>query len=453
MQTASTNQQLVKILSGKAELQIAKLGATSGSSGTLLPAFDPANVQHLTTTVEEPINGWKTYVHTFQAKDSNYVDALLQPFLLQASPPMVSIRFGLTVGGNQAVWRPWEDHVIIGHRVAANPDQQSGPLVTIRTVDRLWLMLAKNRSRAHHGPMSTIVANLWNEIGGNQTMIEDTILTGHTDTSGIWYQAYESTWSFLMRAIVPLARNVAGTAGYRLFVRDNVLRFHSPGYGSLQPKKLLYTFGAPGFDRLNVEDRFYELAGGAGAAGTRRAAYDPLTGKATLLQSDPKKLMKLADSRPIFNTWDYQLSHVGSNFLAAEDARNQQRFSVLSSESYNSDFSSDKCLDIRVGDVLTIVVSSNIGASSIYSGMWLVNKAIHTIERGALNSKYLVTRGEYNFVAQKNSIDPESYESSTVAPGISFTPVAQPNVAANSPVPNNNSNTINGVLVAVQSPA
>jgi hypothetical protein len=448
---ATTNQTLVKILGGRSEVQIAPLGETSGNK--LLPAFDSQNVQHLMTTIEEPINGWKTFVHTFRAKDQNYVDALLQPFLSQQkSPPLVSIRFGL-VSGSESNWRPWEDHVVIGHRVAVPPDQQSGPLVTVRTADRLWLFLANKKARAHRGSMSTIIGNLWKEIGGDKAMIEDTLLTGHANNSGIWYQAFEPTWSFIMRTVLPLARNAAGMAGYRLFIKDNVLRFHSPGYGAIQPKKLLYTFGTPGFDRLNVEDRFIEMSGGAGAAGTRRAIYDPITGEAKLLESDPTKLLRLAGSRPNYINWDYRASHVGGNLSSAEDARNQQKFSVLSSEAFNLDFTSDKCMDIRVGDVLEIALAPAVTSSSLYSGLWLVNKEVHTLEQGALSSQYIVTRGEFNLIAQKNVISPDSFEATEAVPGIDFVPSTQLNVTNSGQVPSSTFNTGTGVSVPIQTPA
>jgi hypothetical protein len=256
-----------------------------------------------------------------------------------------------------------------------------------------------------------------------------------------------------MRTVLPQSRNSTGIGGYRIFIKDNVLRFHSPGFGAQQPKQLLYTSGAPGFDDFVVESRFFELAGGSGAAGFRRATYDPLTGVAAMLQSNSDKLVKLAGSRPVYENWEYRMSHVGSNLVSSEDARNQQMFTVLNSESFSSDFSSDKCMDVRVGDVLEIFLSPSLTASSLYSGQWLVNKAIHTLNRGSLSSKYVVTRGEFNMAAQKSAISPDSFESSSAAPGVDFSPAAQQDITSTQQTPNTNVNTGTGVSLPIQSPS
>jgi len=203
---------------------------------------------------------------------------------------------------------------------------------------------------------------------------------------------------------------------------------------------------------LAVEDRFFEMAGGAGAAGVRRAVYDPLTGESKLLESDSSKLLKLAGTRPAYDNFEYGVSHVGNNLISAEESRNQQQFSVLSSVSFSTDFSSDKCMDIRVGDVLEIMMSPSLTSSSLYSGLWLVNKAIHTLEQGNLSSKYIVTRGEFNLVAQKAVIDSNSYEASSSAPGIDFAPVAQTDIASSQQTPVSALNTGDGISVQIQSP-
>lgn len=409
--------QTVNILGGRSEVQFAAIGQTSGSA--YLPAFDPENVQHLLTVVEEPINGWKTYTHTFRAKNRDYVDSLLQPFLIANPLPMLAVRFGLTAG-NDSAWRPWEDHVLIDHRLSFRPDPKSGPTVTVRTADRLWLLHAGKKCRAHKGSMGSVMATLWKEIDGGNSIIEPTILAGHTGTSGTWYQAYESNWSFLMRAVLPLARNGDGVSNYRVFVRDNTLHFHSVGYGASTPKKIQYSAGAPGFDGLSVEDRFVEMAGGAGATGLRRVVYDPVTGESNIIESDSSKLLKLAGARSTYTNWDYRTSHSGQNLASVEEAKNQQHFSVLSSEVYQTTLSADKCMEIRVGDVLDIGLAESLQESTLYSGLWLVNKAIHTMKEGTLSSRYVVERGEFNQMAQQSVVGPDEYWTSSSAAGIDF---------------------------------
>jgi hypothetical protein len=406
----------VKILGGYAVAQFAALGQTSGDS--LLSAFSESNTQHLLTTVEEQINCWKVYTHTFRAKSPDYVDKLLQPVLSSGSPPIISVRFGLTAS-DKSVWRAWEDHVIISHRITLNPDPTSGPFVTIKTADRLWLLHTNKRVKAYHGTMSSIVSQMWKDAGGKESFIETTALDGHNDNTGFWYQAFESDWSFLMRSVLPLSRNKNGSSSYRIFVKDNVLHFHTSGYGVSTVKSIAYTSGAPGFDNLTIEDRYIEMAGGAGASGLRRAVYDPSTGNTDIAESDSSSLIKFASSRPKYVNDDYRISHIGSNLASAETARNQQQFSALSSEAYGTTLTSERCMDIVLSDVIALSLSTNITESASYSGEWLVNKVTHEIKEGTLKSRYVVNRGELVTALEKDVVGVNDFENSSV-PGIDF---------------------------------
>jgi hypothetical protein len=425
-----TSQTQVKILVGRAIVQFAPLITSSTqSSPTLLPAFDPENVQHLLTRIEEPVNGWKTYTHTFRARNRDYIDSLLEPFLKSRAPaaPMMSMRFGV-VSGNSANWRQWEDQIYLGHGITVGADPKSGPTVTIRTADRLWLLHADKVARANRGLASSIMESFWLKIGGGNSLIEPTVLIGHTQNTGVWYQASESNWSFILRTLLPIARNSDGTSGYRIYVRDNTLHFHSPSYKVETPKRILYSVGAPGFFGLSIEDRFIESAGGKGAAGIRRIVYDPLNGTEQLIQSDSSKLIKFADSRPEYVNWNYEFSHVGNNLLSAEVAGNQQKFSALSSEVFSASFSAATCLDIRVGDIVDLSLTASLSELSIYSGLWLVNKAVHTINAGALSSTYLISRGEFNLPTDKTITGPEEFSASTSAAGIAVNTDSEPQI-------------------------
>lgn len=417
----STTSSSVKILGGRSVVQIASI--SSNDKSQLIPAFDPSNIQLRMAKITEPINQWKNVTMTFEAGSKDYVESLLQPFISQFSDqnkyPGVSFRFGLVAGSDTPVWRPWEDMFIARIRTTVRPDVQSGPLVTVNLVDRLWLWNSNSKIRTLKGQVSQVISSIWDENGGTESLIEDTKLVSHSSLTGVWYQGRENDWSFATRSLLPLARNSNGVSGYRLFVRDNFLRFHSPGYGAANPLKLAYTQGQPGFNSLAIEDNSVIGSGESASSGSSQATTDPLTGVSTLENSDSASLVKFASFRPVYSKESYKYSHVGLNTVSTEGARNQQSYEAFNSEMYQLTLSSEKCMDVRLGDVLDVSLSGGESVSQ-YSGLWLVNRAVHLLIEGGLSSKYVLARGEYNRPSSKVVSDSGTQPSSQPTPGRNF---------------------------------
>jgi hypothetical protein len=250
--------------------------------------------------------------------------------------------------------------------------------------------------KAHAGAISDVVLAMWKSYGETSAVIEKTKQVGISSNQAIHYQSFkQDDFTFIKEHLLSRAANADGVTGYRFFVRDNALHFHSAGFGSQDIKRIDYGLGSTGFSLLNISDRQNELAA-TGALGRKMLVSDPTTGEAHVLVADAAKTVRLASARPEVLNYDYAIGHVGPNLIGEEFNANQGKHASQASEIYMAEFSATKCLALRVGDVIELVVADSRNGASVHTGNWLLNRATHTLESGSLTTRYIGTRGESN---------------------------------------------------------
>ena len=353
--------------------------------------FD-GSVQVQSVAIDESINTWKKVVITFRAPSPEYVWAKLSKFFSTSPVPAVKLRYGLSAAST-GTWRAWEQYYLVSITPDTAADRQSGPLVAMTLVDRLYLSQALCQVKLHKGQVSSVVASLWADVGGTDTVIEPTALAGLGASDGTWYQLYDDNFELLTSRLMPVASNAAGIGGYRVFVRDGALRFHTPAYGTKDRVTVDYSSGSPTITDLVVFDTSVERIAAGSAARTVLARHDPLSGQSDFVESTSGRKVSLATTRPKFLSTVYFGKHTGQNLAAASDAWNQYQYAANADEIYRAEFTSSNSISIQVGDVINLSILSGM-VPAAHSGSWHVNRVIHLITNGALTSRYVAVRGE-----------------------------------------------------------
>lgn len=374
-------------------------------------AFSAVNVKNISTVITAPSNGWKTYVHTFQPKDPDYVTKYLLPLLKSDQYPKLEARLGLVAGGD-ASWWPKEDVFLISHRAYA-PTGQAPQQITVKFVDRLWFFSKENRVAAWSGKISDIIFQMWKNVGGSEdSVIEPTAISFAQKETAIWYQAFNSYYDFIKSSLAPRAQNASGSAGYRLFVRDNVLHFHTQGYRS-NGIDVAYTSGAEGFKELGVENRSIELSA-QGSSALRNITYDPVRGLPKVIDPKDSALIKFASTDPGLTNVSYKMGHVSQNQSSQVELQTDYSFARFSN--FQASLSFSNCLDVRSGLLLSLGLLEGNGPS-INTGIWHVESTIFTVDLDALSGVANLCRGEYNGPSEIG-IYPQSSQPLSPAPSV-----------------------------------
>lgn len=380
---------------GRAVVQLVPLGLEAEADAQSI--LRDELVQPLFSTLDEPSNSWATHTHVLQAKDQGYLDRVLRPLFDRPNPAFM-VRFGIRAG-DQTRWRPWSKHIGLKFDAEASPDEKSGPVVTLTTVDELWALRKEQKLRAHRGRISDIIQKIWAEYSDQPAVVEPTALPQLTDESGRYYQPYESDYDFTLNQLLPVAASESGVSGYRLFMRDRRLHCCTSTKPPGEAVRLKYSEGVGGVTGLTLTDRWVELSA-TGGTGRVTLVRDPLRGTDVVIESDSAVLSKLAAGRRPERNVSYTSAHVGLNLESEIRTKAQQQHEVLKSESYRAQFTAVNCLALRVGDLLELQITQLERRLSAFSGLWLVATASHTIKEGALSTVFVLVRGEYRQSAQ-----------------------------------------------------
>ena len=313
--------------------------------------------------------------------------------------PFIKWRIGL--GRQESLeWLPWQQHYVFRYSAEfKGVGTTTGYLVKLITCDLLHFINRAHRTQAHLGTISSIVQRLavFNNLSG--TVVEDTLGTG------IWIQSYQGTADFIRKRLLPRARSTRRRGNYYLFMRDNVLHFHTIDY---QTTVKAFNYYASAASRLEVIDTAQDKVN-SGAAGVRTIYHDPYTGLSKLVESDPNKALRLANTIPRLNqavgTKRNVLEHrvqirdeeAGSTALA------QNAYESARSECFQVKFLTSMTTLLRPGEVLHIDLGTSSGSTSIWNGLYLIAKADHQIDHAHLESVYILQRGEQSAARTGNS--------------------------------------------------
>ena len=394
--------QSINGIIGRCIIQFAQVGPNNVVSSDNAPFFDETKMAHEMSVIESTINGYKTASHVFQVTSTSYVNTDLIP-KMAGSNPFVQVRVGLNLGGTTK-WLPFERHIILNDTISVMPDSVSGPKVSFRTVDALWA-LGYNHVRVHKGTISDMVTKLWNDNIGGNVLVEPCVTPNRgssIDATGVYYQSNCTDLDFIIGKLTPRAISTSLKSGYRFYMLDDTMHFHTSGYGQNVPKIVQYTGAGPLVNNMMIEDRSIEYDQ-MGSNGVVVYSYDPVNGLPLNIQSASNGVAIFGNSRGSYSGTPTTIyGHIGPNLAVDENSKAQSIYAAWRTESYTGSITLQSNIDVRLGDIIDVRISSG----SAYGGLWEVIKHVMTIDNGVLTTAIKFCRGEINVKAGTQVNDP-----------------------------------------------
>lgn len=381
-----------------------------GTSDKTLP-FTNSSIQHMESTINESTSGVPVCFHRFLTQQVNTVDKTIKTLMSDGSP-MLRWRIGF-VTGEKNVWLPWQEHQVVHcSALAKGIGNEAGHNFELSTADRLFTINRQTKIRSRTGKISDIVNQIAAEAG-IKAVVEPTIGTF------TYFQVNESDIEFVNRRLIHRSLNEKGRGQYMLYMRDNVIHFHTPDYQT-DIKEVVY-YDTP-FNSLVQTDRSQQLFD-LGAAGTRYIAYDPYTGQTEDVVNDPEKYLRLADGiyrlDKVPNAVQTMTYHRGQNEPQEVKALAQNVYSFGRSKTFQLDADLNRSLLVRIGDILRFILAPQKEKTSPWSGYYIVTGITRTVSKENLRSVYTLKRGE--IVRDKTTITQPNSDAQlipeTTAPG------------------------------------
>lgn len=342
-----------------------------------------SQIAHTETLIHEALGQPARHEHQFTLTDPTSAHQLLREVLASPSPELF-FRYGTT---QNAQWTAWQRHLITAHAVKPESrDAGSGATLRLTTSDALYAMSRTSRVTARKGKISAIVQQIATE-NGLEAVIEP------TSTGGVYTQNFLSDADFILDRMLPRAVSVKGAAQYVVYIRDNVLHFHSPDY---QARLWPVDYHASSAYEVASAEHTQKLYTN-GVAGVRLLVHDPYTGETREVASDPEKTLRLAETlHPAAMLPNGALNrpyHLSQNEPSEVSAIAQNVYDTARSSAHRISISLTGFSTIAVGDFVDLVYNQKIQAAPL-AGLYLVEQATHALLDGALTSTFTLQRGE-----------------------------------------------------------
>jgi hypothetical protein len=312
----------------------------------------------------------------FSAFNESYRDFML------GETPRVNVRLGMNNGG-ATTWQPWQEHIVTRLKSVPKVDANT---ILMQTADRFAEVDRSTRTAAWQGKVSDIARRIAG-LMDLEPVVEDT----EGDYSLI--QSFCSDYDFLIR-LASRAVNKAGSANYRVFVKDRELHFHTIAFKAREPIQL-EGFFAPSTSVVISDDT--QLQVHAGSAGSKLYTFNPFNGEVSIVKSTEAK-QKLAKAGPPV----HKISG-GSLNLGFTIGQNRTEANDIAQASYESARHGNYVVSLRtegrvvhVDDKISLDISQSTAQPSPWSGFYVVSSAVHDIQQGAVHSKVVATRGDIN---------------------------------------------------------
>jgi hypothetical protein len=365
-------------MTGQATVQLG-YQKTGGGIGQLIEGLADLDYAEIVEEINQP-SRTSLLLKTYSA---DYVDRILKTLLLQKSPTVL-VRTGLVQPGRPA-WLPWQTHRLISH--TAQPrgigDAQSGYMLKIETADPLQGMVVK-KVTARKGTIGKIVESIAAE-NGLESIVED------TKGAASYIQNFETDLDFIVRRMIPRAVNAKGRGNYRMFMRDNVLHFHTPDYQAALRDFNYFNSSGSGFS-LTLQDNSQVSP----SIDSFLTSYNPYTGVTTQLKADSGNVLRLGNTLPENNSLvvDHATYHHSTNSTFEAVNIVQYNYDENRSSLYSVVMMTQKALFLRIGDILNLTLSPAQTKTSIWSGYYFVVGIKHLVQSGKLTSRFILQRGE-----------------------------------------------------------
>lgn len=374
--------------------------------------FDPNTVSFIGAELKDDVYASSTGLHTFRTTDPRFLESVKEVMI--GANPLMRYRLGFGTP-SQRYWLPWQDHIITNFYAKFQGIQNSGGyLIVFATANELKRMERANKVLARKGTVSEIVTAIANENNLDH-VIEP------TDGKFMLYQSFIDDTRFIRERCIPRAITAKGRSGFCLYIRDNVLHFHTPDYQTTVREMNYYNVAGT---ELYVEDLSQlKAAWDYGIAGVRVVASDPYTGETKEIQSNPDNALRLADSIYQFgsvnNGQHNTLYHLSFNPPVEVNALAQAQYAFSRQKTFRCTTSTAKTIVIRHGDLLDFSITQQSHRASSYSGYYYVTSVFHSVKKQAINSTYALERGEISGQSQDLTVQSSDQQlvQSTKAPG------------------------------------
>ena len=328
----------------------------------------------ITMAINQPVR----HLHQFSTVNLDVVDVLTKNSVLQ-STPKVRIRIGVTQGRG-IFWFPWQDHFLFNTDIVP---LGKGYSITFVTSD--FIEWSTRKTRFHSGTIQAIVQKIATENGLN-FMIEP------TEGSWSYIQSNQTDGDFLAK-LVPRAINKFGRGGFRYFVQDNILHFHTLDYAATIRNANVFSLSGT---KVVLSSRVYDAVD-EGAPGVRILGIDPYEGQTYAFESNQDKVVNHGNQAPDLTPLSRLVlgMHPSANRLDELKAVAQSNFDRARSNLMNCTLTVEKGYPIQINDIIRTTLNSASSQQSPWGGLYTVIGVSHVITKGTSFSTIKLQRGEF----------------------------------------------------------
>jgi hypothetical protein len=358
---------------------------------------------HERSEITLSINNTARHLHQFTTVNLSVVDVLTKNSILQTTPK-VRIRIGVSQGQG-IFWFPWQNHILMYTDIIP---LGKGYSITFVTNDFLGAAKRQYKTRFHTGTIQSIVEKIAVENDLNY-LVEP--------TQGSWsYIQSNQTDSDFLAKLASRAVNNFGHGGFRYFVQDNVLHFHTLDYvATIRNASVFDLSGTKVVLSSRVQDAVDE-----GAPGVRVVGIDPYEGQVYAFESDPQKVPIHGNQSPDLQSLSRLIVgiHPSANRFDELKAMAQSEYDWARTDLLESVLTVEKGYPIQLNDIIRMTLNSASSSQSPWGGTYTVAAVSHVITKGTSVSTIKLQRGEFlvsnvNMSRPADSISTSNYE----APG------------------------------------
>lgn len=375
-------------------------------------SFNSQVVTFVDAEIKDSVYNPSTGLHTFRTLDPAFLESVKEA--MTNADPVMEFRVGFG-SPKQTYWLPWQKHIILNYFAKFEGiADSSGHLLVFATSNDLVRLERANKVLARKGTVAEIVKAIATE---NKL---DSVVEA-TDGKFMLYQCFIDDTRFIRQRCLPRAITTKGRGGFLFFIRDNVLHFHTPDYQtSVRQMNYYDVFGTS----LTLQDTSQDPRNwDNGVAGLRMIAQDPYTAETQEIESKPDNALRLADSIYQYGNvnngqWNMPY-HLSFNPIVEVRALAQYQYALARQQVFRCSVSVDKTIMIRHGDLLNLSVTQQNQKASSHSGYYYVTGVGHIIKKEAVNSTYMLERGEFRGQSQNLSVQAADQQivQDTKAPG------------------------------------
>jgi hypothetical protein len=335
---------------------------------------------HEKSDITSAINQPTRHIHQFSTVNLDVVDLLTKNSVLQNTPE-VNVRIGVTQGQG-IFWFQWQHHILLFTDIVP---LGKGYSVSFVTADFLEAAKRQYVTKYYTGTISSMVETIAH-LNGLNHVVEPT----------------EGNWSFIQSAqtdadfLAKLAFrsvNKFGRGGFRFFVLDNVLHFHSLDYAAtIRNANVFSLSGTKVVLSSRVQDAVDE-----GAPGVNVLGIDPYEGATYSIKSDPTKVVNHGNQAPDLTQLNPTLMafHPSANRVEELKAIAQSKYDFARADLMNCTLTVEKGYPIQINDLIRVTLNSASAQQSPWGGLYTVVAVSHVITKGTSTSTIKLQRGEF----------------------------------------------------------